>query len=165
ARSGSSPKIAAGMDVFGNGLARFFLSTPAGSASSYRIPAGRNSCPKRISPLSAMCIMLFAYVLRRVDHAWANLHGEAELDDILIMSALRYGAEPVYRFLLADIDAARHEPDDMFPRTKNIKDEWTRVLAEVTAGSEAQKLVDLMGIEQLTKDTICAGTDSPQGVQ
>ena len=112
-----------------------------------------------------MCIMLFAYVLRRVDQAWANLHGEAELDDILIMSALRYGAEPVYRFLLADIDAARHEPDDMFARTKNIKDEWTRVLAEVTAGSAAQKLVDLMGIEQLTKDTIRAGTDSPQGVQ
>src|SRR5437867_4993094 len=124
----------------------------------------------RDTPLDALVSLLdtprsLKHVLRRVDHAWANLHGEAELDDILIMSALRYGAEPVYRFLPADIDAARHEPDDMFPRTKNIKDEWTRVLAEVTAGSAAQKLVDLMGIEQLTKDTICAGTDSPQGVQ
>ena len=35
----------------------------------------------------------------------------------------------------------------------------------MTAGSAAQKLVDLMGIEQLTKDTIRTGTDSPQGVQ
>lgn len=122
------------------------------------------------TPLDALVSLLdtprsLKHVLSRVDHAWDNLHGEAELDDILIVSALRHGAEPVYRFLLADIDAARHEPDDMFPRTKDIKDEWTRVLAKVPAGPAAQKLIDLMGIEQLTKDTIRTGVDSPQGVQ
>lgn len=124
----------------------------------------------RDTPLDALVSLLstpraLKHVLRRVDYAWSNLHGEAELDDIIIVSALRHGAEPVYRFLLADIDAARHKPDDMFPRTKNIKDEWSRVLAEVSAGSAVQKLVDLMDIEQLTKDTIRTGSDSPQGVQ
>ena len=136
----------------------------AGAMVDYMRRTGRDT------PLDALVSLLdtprsLKHVLRRVDETWNNLHGEAELDDILIVSALRHGAEPVYRFLLADIDAARHEPDDMFPRTKNIKDEWTRVLAEVPAGSAAQKLVDLMGIEQLTKDTIRTGTDSPQGVQ
>lgn len=136
----------------------------AGGMSEYLRRTGRDT------PLDALVSLLrtpraLKHVLRRVDYAWSNLHGEAELDDIIIVSALRHGAEPVYRFLLADIDAARHEPDDMFPRTKNIKDEWPRVLAEVSAGSAVQKLVDLMGIEQLTKDSIRTGSDSPQGVQ
>ena len=124
----------------------------------------------RDTPLDALVSLLdtprsLKHVLKRVDYAWNNLHGEVELDDIVIVSALRHGAEPVYRFLLADIDAARHEPDDMFPRTKAIKEEWGRVLANVSAGPAAQKLVDLMRIEQLTKDTIFVGIDSPQGVQ
>jgi hypothetical protein len=124
----------------------------------------------RSTPLDALVALLdtpraLKHVLRRVDYAWDNLHGEAELDDIIIVSALRHGAEPAYRFLLADIDAARHEPDDMFPRTKDVKDEWTRALATVPAASAAQKLVDLMQVEQLSKDTIRAGTDSPQGLQ
>ena len=124
----------------------------------------------RDTPLDALVSLLrtpraLKHVLRRVDYAWSNLHGEAELDDIIIVSALRHGAEPVYRFLLADIDAARHKADEMFPRTKNIKDEWSRVLAEVSAGGAVEKLVDLMGIEQLRKETIRTGSDSPQGVQ
>ena len=53
----------------------------------------------------------------------------------------------------------------MFPRTKAVKDEWTRVLADVPNSHAAQQLVDLMGIEQLAKDTIRSGVDSPQGVQ
>lgn len=136
----------------------------AGGMIDYMRRTGRDT------PLDALVSLLdtprsLKHVLRRVDHAWHNLHGEVELDDIVIVSALRHGAEPVYRFLLADIDAARHEPDDMFPRTKAVKDEWTRVLAEVANGAAAQRLVDLMGIDQLAKDTIRTGVDSPQGVQ
>lgn len=136
----------------------------AGGMMDYMRRTGRGT------PLDALIALLdtpraLKHVLRRVDYAWDNLHGEAELDDIIIVSALRHGAEPVYRFLLADIDAARHKPDDMFPRTKDIKDEWTRALATVPAASAAQKLVDLMEVEQLSKDTIRTGTDSPQGVQ
>ena len=136
----------------------------AGGMMDYMRRTGRGT------PLDALVALLdtpraLKHVLRRVNYAWDNLHGEAELDDIIIVSALRHGAEPVYRFLLADIDAARHKPDDMFPRTKDIKDEWTRALATVPAASAAQKLVDLMEVEQLSKDTIRTGTDSPQGVQ
>ena len=136
----------------------------AGGMNDYMRRTGRDT------PLDALVSILdtprsLKHVLRRVDYAWNNLHGEVELDDIVIVSALRHGAEPVYRFLLADIDAARHEPVDMFPRTKAIKEEWSRVLANVSAGPAAQKLVDLMRIEQLTKDTIFVGIDSPQGVQ
>ena len=135
----------------------------AGGMSEYLRKTGRDT------PLDALISLLrtpraLKHVLRRVDYAVQPARGSR---------AGRhhhcFGASPWrrtgYRFLLADIDAARHEPDDIFPRTKNIKDEWSRLLAEVSAGSAVQKLVDLMGIEQLTKDTIRTGSDSPQGVQ
>ncbi len=122
------------------------------------------------TPLDALVSLLdtprsLKQVLRRVDYAWNNLHGEAELDDIIIISALRHGAEPVYRFLLANIDAARHDPDSMYPRTQVIKEEWDGVLADVPAARAVQTLVDLMGIKQLTKGGPRGGVDSPQGVQ
>ena len=132
----------------------------AGGLSEYIRRTGRDT------PLDALVSLLdtprsLKHVLRRVDYVWNSLHGEVELDDLVILSVLRHGAEPVYRFLLADIDAARHEPDNMFPRTQDIKERWTQVLAKLSAGPAAQKLVDLMGIKQLAESV---GVGSPQGV-
>jgi hypothetical protein len=123
----------------------------------------------RDTPLDALVSLLttprsLKHVLRRVDHVWNNLHGEAELDDVVIVTALRHAAEPVYRFLLADIDAARHEADRIFPRTTVIKEEWTSLLAAMPNGPAAQRLIDLMGIKQLVKNDIQSGVPSPQGV-
>jgi hypothetical protein len=123
----------------------------------------------RDTPIDALISLLatpraLKHVLRRVDHAWTNLHGEAELDDILIIAALRHGAEPAYRFLVADIDAARHKPDDMFPRTKTVREEWDRLIVSLPNGAAVQRLVDLLGIKQLTRERAHHATEAPQGV-
>ena len=132
----------------------------AGGMSEYIRRLGRDT------PLDALVSLLdtpraLKHALRRVDSVWNNLHGEVELDDLVILSVLRHGAEPVYKFLLADIDAARHGPHDIFPRTRDVKERWTRMLAELSAGPAAQKLVALMGIKQLAESV---GVGSPQGV-
>ena len=123
----------------------------------------------RDTPLDALVSLLqtpraLKHVLRRVDRAWLNLHGEAELDDIVIISALRHGAEEAYTCLIGGIDAARHEPDAMLPRTKTVKDEWEKVIGNTANGAAAQRLVDLLGIKQLTKSLAVNVASSPQGV-
>lgn len=123
----------------------------------------------RDSPLDALVELLdsprsLKHVLRRVNLSWSELHGEAELEDILIVSALRHGAEPAYRFLLQEIDAARHEPDSLLPRTVNVKSDWEELIRSLPVGVAVQKLVDLMGIEQLSSDRTLGATRSPQGV-
>ena len=111
----------------------------------------------RDTPLDAMVSLLHTpralkHVLRRVDYVWRNLHGEAELDDIVIVSALRHGAEPAYKFLIGGIEAARHEPNAILPRTKTVKEEWEKVIENIANGAAAKRLVDLLGIKQLTQD-------------
>ena len=123
----------------------------------------------RDTPLDVLVSLLetprgLKHVLRRVDRTWDRLHGEAELDDVLIVSALRHGAEPAYTFLLRDIDPARHKPDDIMPRTMTIKAAWDRLIGELPNGAAAQRLVDLMGIEQLTRGHAPNVTTAPQGV-
>ena len=121
------------------------------------------------TPLDALVSLLqtpraLKHVLRRVDRAWLNLHGETELDDIVIISALRHGAQEAYTCLIGGIDAARHEPDATLPRTKTVKDEWEKVIGNTANGAAAQRLVDLLGIKQLTKGLAVNVASSPQGV-
>ena len=135
----------------------------AGGTADYLRRTGRDT------PLDALVSLLdtpraLKHVLRRVDRVWDRLHGEVELDDLLIVSVLRYAAEPVYRFLLVDIDAARHDPTDILPRTKGIEGDWADLIKQLPNGPSAQALVNRMGIKQLTKG-IGSGVDSPQGLQ
>jgi hypothetical protein len=123
----------------------------------------------RDTPLDALVELLqtprsLKHVLRRVDDTWQHLHGEAELDDIVIVSALRHGAQPAYEFLVMDIDAARHKPADILLRTKAVKAEWDALIQKLPSGPAVQKLVDLMGIEQLSTARFSGSKDSPQGV-
>ena len=123
----------------------------------------------RDTPLDALVSLLgtpraLKHVLRRVDHVWRNLHGEAELDDIVIISALRHGAEPVYKFLISYIDAARYKPNAMLPQTTTVKAEWEKVSGSIANSAAVQQLIDLLGIEQLTKGIAVNVTSSHQGV-
>ncbi len=123
----------------------------------------------RDTPLDALVSLLetpraLKHVLARVDQAWRNLHGEVELDDIILISALRHGAEPVYKFLIGNIDAARHKPDATLPRTTTVEAQWEKVSGSIANGATAQRLIDLLGIEQLTKGIAVNVTGSLQGV-
>jgi hypothetical protein len=123
----------------------------------------------RDTPLDALVALLetprqLKHVVRRVDRTWRNLHGEVELDDVVIVSALRHAAEPLFEYLLASIEPARHKPDDALPRTQTVKDEWDALVKAQPNGGAAQRLVDLMGIEQLTRGIAINATTAPQGV-
>jgi hypothetical protein len=122
----------------------------------------------RDTPVDALIALLstpraLKHVLRRVDRAWDTLHGEVELDDLIIVAALRHGCDAVFRFLLSNIDAARHKPDDMLPKTATIKEAFAAVVAGQSRGHAAKQLVHLLEIEQLTDGTLAHGRGSPQG--
>ena len=104
------------------------------------------------------------HVIHRVDQAWSHLHGEAELDDIVIVSALRYGAEDAYSFLLANIDLAREKPSELRPSTIGVRDEWEKVVESLPNGPAVRRLVDLLGIERLSRGLPEIARLSPQGV-
>lgn len=141
------------------GLARASL----GGVMEYVRRTGRNE------PLDALIELLespraFKLVLRRVDRIWQALHGEAELDDIVIVAALRHAAPDAFNFLLRDIDPARRQPDTLLPRTQTVKEAWDAVVPTLPHPSAVQRLVDLLGIEQLKRGRGFTGSEAPQGV-
>ncbi len=123
----------------------------------------------RDTPLDALVSLLqtprsLKHVLRRIDDSWQALHGESEIDDIVTVSALRHGAQPVYEFLVADIDAARNKPNDVLPRTMTVKGDWEALLATIPSRAAVQKLINVMGITQLSTKDWTSDEKSPQGV-
>ena len=103
-------------------------------------------------------------VLRRVDRIWQQLHGEADLEDIVILTALRESARPVYEFLIAHIDAAREEPDRMLGSSETLTDDWDQLIASLSNGAVARQLVNLLDIRQLSERGSHVGPPSLQGV-
>ena len=121
------------------------------------------------TPLGALVSLLqtpraLKHVVSRVDQTWHKLHGEAELDDIIIISALRHGAPTAYTFLLANISTARYEPSELSPRTMTVKADWKSLVSKEANGVAVQRLVDLLGIKQLVISSVTNSTRSPQGV-
>ena len=104
------------------------------------------------------------HMIRRVNRAWSNLHGEAELDHIVILSALRHGAPEAYKFLLANIDAARGQSTGMGTGIETVKKDWEKLISELPNGTAVQRLVGLLGVKQLTNAPPQVASLSPQGI-
>ena len=102
--------------------------------------------------------------LQRIDTTWQHLHGEADLEDIMIVTALRESAPSVYEFLLGHIDAARHESDESLRDTTTVKPDWDRLLESLSNGRAIQGLVDQLGIKQLSTSPALGDIKTPQGV-
>ena len=121
------------------------------------------------TPMSALVRLLqtpraLKNVLSQVGRVWHQLHGEAELDDILIISALRYGARDVFEFLLTNIDAARTNMDRLQHLPQTIEQDWKKLTSATPVGSAANTLVGRWGIEQLSPSSP-PDSPSPQGVE
>ena len=121
------------------------------------------------TPVAAMVALLetprsLKHVLQRVDYTWERLHGEVELDDVLVLATLRHSAAPAFTFLTQNIEALRHEPVDIMPRTKTVKSEWDTIRGALPNPAAVKDLVELLGIRQLREAPFLSGTDSPQGV-
>ena len=100
-------------------------------------------------------------VLRRVDLIWQQLHGEADLEEIIILTAIREAATPVYEFLFTHIDAARHPPGRVMAPVTDLREEWNCLTTSLPNGPAARQLVGLLGIQQLSEGPRRL---SPQGV-
>ena len=122
------------------------------------------------TPVAAMVALLatpraLKHVLQRVDYTWERLHGEVDLDDVLVLAVLRHSAAPAFIFLTQNIEALRHEPVDIMPRTKTVKSDWDACRAALPNPAAVKDLVELLGIRQLREAPFILGTDSPQGVR
>ena len=104
------------------------------------------------------------HMMRRVNRIWSNLHSEAELDHIVILSALRHGAPRAYKFLLANIDAARGDPMEVGTIVETVKKDWEKLISDLPNGPAVQRLVNVLGLRQLTSAPPLGGTPSRQGV-
>ena len=104
------------------------------------------------------------HVLRRVDRVWQRLHGEVDLDDVLILAVLRHAAQPAYDFLVSHADAARLEENDLIPQTRTVGDEWTQLMSTQPNARATQRLVDLLGIARVADSQPQNATSSLQGV-
>ncbi len=143
---------------------RLMLTEPTSNGmQEYLSSAGADT------PVDALVSLLrtpraLKHALRRIDQTWQTLHGEADLDDIIILAALRQAEQPAYDFLTGAIDAARHEPSEILPRTMTVKQEWQEAKKGLTNPGAVQRLVDLLDIQQLMEGPVVSSTRSPQGL-
>ncbi len=109
------------------------------------------------------------HFVREVDRAWTDLRGEVELDDLIVLTALRHGEPRVFDFIVDNVEIARTEAQRdhrMFEGEglKTIKARWETVRSTLTKPVEVQRLVDLLDLPQLNSDSIRVGDRTPQGI-
>lgn len=147
----------------GKRKSRLNLDEPAGELLRYfRRTSGD-------TPAHALATLLgsprrLKHLVRRVDRLWSNLRGEVDLDDVIILAALRdLDDRAVFNFLAENIDPAREEPKGELDRTKPVKTAWKSVVEKTPDGDAVQRLVNVLGIKQLTTDAFGRSEDAIQG--
>jgi hypothetical protein len=92
------------------------------------------------------------------------LRGEVDLDDVIVLAALRdLDDRAVFNFLVENIDAAREKPEGELDRTKVVKNAWKDLIEQTPDGGAVQRLVNVLGIRQLTTDALGRSEDVIQG--
>lgn len=89
-------------------------------------------------------------VLHRVDSLWRTLHGEVDLDDLIILTTLRSSAPGIFQFIVTNIDVARKTSDGLEDGLlEQFQQQWKKVLHREPNADAVGRLVDLLGIPQL----------------
>lgn len=102
--------------------------------------------------------------VRRIARIWEKLHGEVDIDDLIAVSVIRECSPAVFRFFLTNIDNVRNSPDQFNKRPQLAKEEWARLIANDGDVAKAVRLVEALGLKQLTSGTLTRH-DRPQGIQ
>ena len=125
-----------------------------------------NSTPIRMLATVLSTPRSLKHVLHRIDNAWKELHGEVEIDDLIILSTLRHSAPATYQFIITNIDMARAKSDGLEQGSLDrFKERWNTVLKKEEHVNAVRRLVDLLGIEQLRAPAPNPIADKcPQGV-
>lgn len=101
-------------------------------------------------------------LLRHVDDVWEMLHGEAELDDIIIFTVLRYCAVDCFKFITENIESIRHENAD--EERGSLMEGWQELINAHPNGPAIGRLTGLSGLPLLGDECNTATGVSPQGV-
>lgn len=108
------------------------------------------------------------HFIRDVDRAWGHLRGEVELNDLIVLTALRHGAPEAFDFIVENVEAARSErrEKDMFAgdAVKTVKARWETRRNSLAEPTQIQNLVDVLDLNQLSSDTTISSQSSPQGI-
>ena len=108
------------------------------------------------------------HFIRDVDRAWEALRGEVELDDLIVLTALRQGAPEAFDFIVVNAETARSERprDDDLAGTaeKTVSDRWKSLRDSLTKANEVQILVDSLGLRRLSPDRTIPVQSLPQGI-
>lgn len=89
-------------------------------------------------------------VLHRVDLLWTKLHGEVDLDELIILTTLRSTAPDTFQFIVTNIEVARKTSDGLEDGLlEQFHQQWEEVLHRELNVDAISRLVDLLGIPQL----------------
>lgn len=105
--------------------------------------------------------------LHRIDRIWEQLHGEVDLNDLIILTVLRCCAPDAFQFIVANIRVARLTSDGVESGLlEELRHEWRQVLSQETEQDAVRYLVDMLGIAQLRAERApyLDANASPQGV-
>ena len=109
------------------------------------------------------------HFIRDVDRAWESLQGEVELDDLIVLTALRHGAPTAFDFVVTNVDAARsesHEGDALAgDAEKTVTARWTDLRNSLSNPAQIQILVDALELPKLRSGRPVPIQALPQGIQ
>jgi len=108
------------------------------------------------------------HFIRDVDRAWRQLEGEVELNDLIVLTALRHGAAEVFDFLVENVEVARSERRERDvlggAAVKTVKARWENLRNSLAEPTHVQTLVDVLDLNQLSSDVTISSQSSPQGI-
>jgi hypothetical protein len=136
------------------------LNASSGDLESYARRRYRNSLADAILDLLETPRKL-KHVVRRVARAWRGLRGEVDIDDLIVVSALREGAPDSFDFLVSELDAVRHKERDWPQPSTAIQDAWKKHVESLPNGALVQRLVDFLALEAIAQPN---AKGRPQGV-
>ena len=83
---------------------------------------------------------------------------------MIVLAALRdLDDRAVFNSVAENIDPAREEPKGELNRTKPVKTAWKSLVERTPDGDSVQRLVNLLGVKQLTTDAFGRSEDAIQG--
>ena len=108
------------------------------------------------------------HFIREVDQAWEALRGEVELDDLIVLTALRHGAPESFDFIVVNAETARStRPKDEHgagTAVKTVRARWDLLRDSLTKPTEVQRLIDVLELPQLSSDEHVSVQSLPQGI-
>jgi hypothetical protein len=145
-----------GLENVTNPIARYVRRT-GGKTAADAITALLNS-PRRLK-----------HFIRDVDRAWKGLQGEVELDDLIVLTALRHSAPDVFDFIVENAEAARSDrspEQDVFEgeAIRTVRARWEALRNSLMFPIQVQSLVNILNFQQLMSEGSSQIGSSPQGV-